>query len=64
MLTEQKLESHYNHLKEKHDHLDKMIVDAYNQYIYIDDNEVHKMKIEKLHLKEEMDRIKSKLQVH
>lgn len=62
MLTEQKLESHYSHLKEKHDQLDKMIVDAYNHYI--DDNEVHKMKVEKLHVKEEMEQIKSKLKVH
>ena len=59
MITEDKLESHYTVIKAKHDALDKMIVEAYNHYI--DDNEVHKMKREKLHLKEEMDRIKSKL---
>ena len=59
MITEQKLESHFKVIKTKHDALDKMIVEAYNHYI--DDNDVHKMKIEKLHLKEEMDRIRSKL---
>ena len=59
MITEDKLESHLKVVKAKHDALDKMIVEAYNHYI--DDNEVHKMKVEKLHLKEEMDSIKSKL---
>ena len=59
MITEDKLESHFEVVKAKHDALDKMIVEAYNHYI--DDNEVHKMKREKLHLREEMDRIKSKL---
>lgn len=62
MLTEEKLYSHYNKVKAKHDALDKMIVDAYNHYI--DDNEVHKMKLEKLQLKEEMEQIKTKLKVH
>lgn len=62
MITEDKLESHLKVIKEKHDALDKMIVEAYNHYI--DDNEVHKMKVEKLRLKEEMDQIKSRLRMH
>lgn len=61
-MTEEKLNSHYKVVKSKHDILDKLIVDAYNQYI--DDNEVHKMKLEKLHLKEEMDRIQNQLKEH
>ena len=62
MITIEKLESHLKSVQAKHDALDKMIVEAYNHYI--DDNEVHKLKREKLHLREEMDRINSKLKGH
>lgn len=62
MITQEKLESHYNVIKSKHDALDKMITEAHNHYV--DDVEVIKLKLEKLHLKEEMEKIKSKLEAH
>ena len=47
--------SHAKQIRLKHDQLDKKIEDAYNQYV--DDLEIHKMKIDKLHLKEELSKI-------
>ena len=58
-MTVEKLMSHYKVVKTKHDDLDKQITNAYNHYT--DDVEVHKMKIEKLHLKEEMSRIEHEI---
>lgn len=54
-MTVEKLMSHYKTVKIKHDTLDKQITNAYNHYT--DDVEVNKMKVEKLHLKEEMSRL-------
>lgn len=62
MITHEKLESHYNVVKAKHDALDKMIEDAYNHYV--DSVEVVKLKLEKLHLKEEMERIQTQMKAH
>ena len=62
MITTDKLESHYKTIKAKHDALDKMINEAYNHYV--DDLKINKLKLEKLHLKEEIDRIESKLRTH
>lgn len=59
MSTPEKLLSHYKSLKVKHDLLDKKIEEAYNHYT--DDNEIHKMKLDKLHLKEEMNSIENQL---
>ena len=59
MSTPEKLMSHYKSLKIKHDALDKKIEESYNHFI--DDTEIHKMKIEKLHLKEEMSNIENQL---
>ena len=58
-MTVEKLLSHYKALKVKHDTLDKEINNAYNHYT--DDIEVHKMKVEKLHLKEEMSRLEHEI---
>jgi len=58
-MTVEKLMSHYKVVKSKHDTLDKQINNAYNHYT--DDIEVHKMKVEKLHLKEEMTRLEHEI---
>jgi hypothetical protein len=55
MSSIEKIMSHYKTLKSKHDDLDKQIDNAYNHYT--DDVEIHKMKVEKLHLKEEMSQL-------
>jgi uncharacterized protein YdcH (DUF465 family) len=59
MSTSEKLKSHYNSLKEKHDLLDKQIAEAYNTHT--DNIEVNKMKHNKLHLKEQMYQIEQQL---
>jgi uncharacterized protein YdcH (DUF465 family) len=59
MSDKEKTISHYNQIKEKHNILDKKIKDAYNHYFK--DEDLHKMKQEKLHLKEEMFQIEQKL---
>jgi hypothetical protein len=46
-------------IKAKHDALDKTINEAYNHYV--DDLKINKLKLEKLHLKEEIDRIEHQL---
>lgn len=60
MITHEKLMHHLKHLREKHDALDKRIQDSYNHYDR--DDVVHKMKIEKLHLKEEMKNIEKQME--
>jgi hypothetical protein len=59
MSTREKMVSHYKNIKEKHDILDKKIQEAYNHYTK--DEDIHKMKQEKLVLKEEMFRIEKEL---
>ena len=54
MSDKEKTLSHYNQIKEKHKTLDKKINDAYNHYTK--DEDINKMKQEKLHLKEEIGR--------
>jgi len=56
-MTDDKLNSHYRVVKARHDELDKKIEEAYNHYV--SDDELHKMKVEKLHLKEEMAKIEA-----
>lgn len=51
--------NHYKALKEKHEHLDKKILDAYTHYE--NDDRVRKMKVEKLLLKEELDRLEKEI---
>lgn len=60
MITHEKLMHHWNQLRDKHDKLDKKIQDAYNHYD--SDDSVHKMKVEKLHIKEEMDRVEKQME--
>jgi uncharacterized protein YdcH (DUF465 family) len=59
MSDREKLISHYKKIQEKHDLLDKQITEAYNHYT--NDETVHKMKQEKLLLKEQMFNITQEL---
>ena len=59
MSTTEKLMHHWSNLKEKHSKIDKQIKDSYNHYDK--DEVVHKLKIEKLHLKEEMSNIENQI---
>lgn len=59
MSTAEKLMHHWDSLKNKHDKLDKQIKESYNHYDK--DELVHKLKVEKLHIKEEMSNIEKQL---
>jgi hypothetical protein len=59
MSEREKLISHIKHVQSKHDLLDKQIKEAYNHYT--DDIAINKMKVEKLHLKEEISRFEQEL---
>jgi uncharacterized protein YdcH (DUF465 family) len=59
MSTVEKMMSHYGNLKQKHDTLDSEIEKAYNHHV--EDEVVHQMKKEKLHLKEQMFEIEKQL---
>jgi uncharacterized protein YdcH (DUF465 family) len=60
MITHEKLKHHWDHLRIKHNDLDKKIKEAYDHYDK--DEVVHKMKIEKLHIKEEMNRVEKQME--
>jgi uncharacterized protein YdcH (DUF465 family) len=59
MGTIEKMISHYDFLKTKHDALDKQINTAYTKHF--DDHIVTELKKQKLHLKDEMHRIETQL---
>jgi uncharacterized protein YdcH (DUF465 family) len=59
MSTIEKMISHYDFLKTKHDALDKEINSAYSHHI--DDHIVSGMKKQKLHLKDQMHQIENQL---
>jgi hypothetical protein len=59
MSNRDKIISHAKTIREKHDALDKKIEEAYNHYT--DDETITKMKIEKLHLKEELVNIEREI---
>jgi hypothetical protein len=59
MSNRDKIISHAKAIREKHDALDKKIEEAYNHYT--DDETITKMKIEKLHLKEELVNIEREI---
>ena len=54
-----KLESHLDHLKTKHATLDNQIKEGYTKYL--SDKHLGKMKQEKLHLKEQIIELETKL---
>lgn len=59
MITRDKIQNHIIHLQEKHDMIDKEIVTEENQY----GNHEHiaDLKKEKLYLKDEIEKLKTKL---
>ena len=59
MITRDKIQNHIKHLQEKHDLIDKEIVTEENQY----ENHEHiaELKKEKLYLKDEIEKLKTKL---
>ena len=59
MITREKLIHHVEHLKEKHDALDKQIKELYEHHT--DDLAVEKLKKEKLKLKDEIEATNRKI---
>jgi uncharacterized protein YdcH (DUF465 family) len=59
MMTREKLIHHVEHLKEKHDALDKKIKELYEHHT--DDLAVEKLKKEKLKLKDEIEQTNRKI---
>ena len=59
MMTREKLINHVEHLKEKHDKLDKQIKELYEHHT--DDLTVEKLKKEKLKLKDEIEQTNRKI---
>lgn len=59
MMTREKLIHHVEHLKEKHDILDKQIKELYEHHT--DDLKVEKLKKEKLKLKDEIEATNKKI---
>lgn len=59
MITRDKIQNHIKHLQEKHDLIDKEIITEENQY----GNHEHiaELKKEKLYLKDEIEKLKTKL---
>jgi hypothetical protein len=59
MITKEKLEHHITHLQQKHDELDKEIQVLYN--LHENDLKVETLKKLKLHLRDEIETTKVKL---
>lgn len=51
--------SHLEQLELKHQELDKKIKEGYTNYL--DDSSLHKMKQEKLHIKDQIEQVKKKV---
>jgi len=60
MITKEKLEHHIKHLQEKHDALDKEIIEM--DCHYDESIKCHTMKKQKLKLKDEIEEMKRKIQ--
>jgi uncharacterized protein YdcH (DUF465 family) len=60
MITKEKLEHHIKHLQEKHDALDKEIIEM--DCHYDESIKCHNMKKQKLKLKDEIEEMKRKIQ--
>ena len=61
MITREKLTHHISHLREKHERLDDQI-DAMERSGKFDDTELSRLKKEKLHIKDEIEQTKSRLE--
>ena len=59
MITKEKLEHHMAHLQDKHDAFDKEITELYNHHE--NDLKIETLKKLKLHLKDEIEAIKVKI---
>jgi hypothetical protein len=59
MITREKLENHIKHLQEKHDLLDAKITESYKNYK--SDTEVEDLKKSKLHLRDEIEKLKHQI---
>jgi uncharacterized protein YdcH (DUF465 family) len=59
MMTREKLIHHVEHLKEKHDKLDKQIKELYEHHT--DDFKVEELKKQKLKLKDEIEQTNRKI---
>ncbi len=59
MTTREKLINHVEHLKEKHDELDKQIQELYNHHT--DDFKVEDLKKKKLKLRDEIEQTNRKI---
>lgn len=60
MITKEKLQSHIDHLKQKHHEIDKILLDTNEQY---DEHErITNLKKQKLQIKEEIIRLETNLQ--
>jgi hypothetical protein len=59
MITREKLENHIKHLQEKHDLLDVKITESYKNYK--SDTEVEDLKKSKLHLRDEIEKLKHQI---
>ena len=59
MITKEKLEHHIKHLQEKHDEFDKEIIELYKHHE--NDLKIETLKKLKLHLKDEIEAIKVKI---
>lgn len=60
MSTVTSLQNHLKHLKEIHGKLDKKIERNYNHYL--NDTDLKKLKLEKLTLKQEIEKLKLKIE--
>lgn len=60
MITREKLTHHISHLRAKHDHLDDQIV-AMERTGRFNDEDLHRLKKEKLAIKDEIEAVKVQL---
>jgi hypothetical protein len=60
MITKEKLQHHIDHLMDKHQKLDDHI-DHMEHTGDFEDGKIHQLKIDRLHLKEEIDRVKQQI---
>lgn len=58
-MDKEKIRSHIDQLKEKHDKLDKLIQDAHNHWD--SDTSIKDLKIKKLYIKSEIDKLENEL---
>lgn len=60
MLTKEKLEHHISHLQEKHNKVDKDIIELYNEHG--NDMKIENLKKVKLHIKDEIAKCRKQIE--